>query len=275
MNKKHIPFIHKAHINTGEWTRRILIGTPCTGLVRMEWVLARYGQIIPANWSHVDQIQWMNAYAPIRYMIADAQNIIVKSAVEEKFEWLLLLEQDNVLPPNAFIILNDYMRKKTVPVVSGLYFTKSVPAEPLVYRGRGNSYFTDWKFNDKVWVDGVPMGTTLIDGKLLKAMWDEAEEYTVNHVKVRRVFRQPDSYWQDPQSGSYERTTGTTDLDWCTRVIKGHYFGKSGWKAYEKKKYPFLIDTRIFVRHIDQNGVQYPIEIPREYQPSANWKPRV
>lgn len=271
MRKKN--YIHRIDINPGEWTRRILIGTPCTGVVRMEWVLARYGQIIPANWSHVDQIQWMNAYAPMRYILADAQNLIVKEAVEQKFEWLLLVEQDNVLPPNAFIILNQYMRKKTVPVISGLYFTKSSPAEPILYRGRGNSYYDKWKIGEKVWVDGIPMGTTLIHCSILRAMWEESEEYKVHNTVVRRVFRHPDSYWQDPESGSYERTTGTTDLDWCTRVMKEKFFAKAGWKGIQKKKYPFLVDTRLFVRHIDQNGTQFPMEVPREFQPSAYVKP--
>lgn len=255
-------------LNKGDWNSRILIGTPCTGLVRMEWVLSRYGQIIPTNWSNVDQIQWMNAYAPMKYLIPDAQNLIVKSAVEEKFEWLLLLEQDNCLPPDAFIRLNQYMHEKKVPVVSGLYFTKSVPAEPLLFRGRGNSYFADWKLGEKVWVDGVPTGTLLIHCSILRAMWNDAEKYYINHTETRRVFKSPDEGFYDPQNGNFMRTTGTTDLDWCTRVIKGRYFEKAGWPRIQKLKYPFLVDTQIFVRHIDQNGVQFPIEIPRGFQPS-------
>ena len=55
-------------------------------------------------------------------------------------EWLFLLEHDNVLAANdAFVRLNTYMRGAKYPVVSGLYFTRGYPSEPLVYRGRGNS----------------------------------------------------------------------------------------------------------------------------------------
>ena len=32
-------------------------------------------------------------------------------------------------------IMNEYMLKNDTPVVFGLYFTKSDPSEPLVYRG--------------------------------------------------------------------------------------------------------------------------------------------
>lgn len=37
-----------------DWNNRVLIFTPTTGLVRTEWVNARYGQIIPCNWSNVN-----------------------------------------------------------------------------------------------------------------------------------------------------------------------------------------------------------------------------
>jgi hypothetical protein len=42
------------------------------------------------------------------------------------------------------------MHQGDIPMLSGLYFTKSLPAEPLIYRGRGNSYYKKWKFGDKV-----------------------------------------------------------------------------------------------------------------------------
>ncbi len=35
-------------------------------------------------------------------------------------------------------------------------------------------------------------------------------------------------------------------------------FKKAGWPEFQKKKFPFLVDTKIFCRHIDWNGVQYP-----------------
>src|SRR5262245_29261399 len=43
--------------NPGKWHNRLVIGTPATGLVRMEWVVGRYGQVIPTNWSHIEIMQ--------------------------------------------------------------------------------------------------------------------------------------------------------------------------------------------------------------------------
>jgi hypothetical protein len=253
--------------NTGQWKKRILIGTPATGTVRMEWVMARFGQIIPTNWSSTDMIQWISSYIPLKYLVPDAQNIIAKTAIEQGFEWVLLIEQDNVLPPDAFLKINDYMRKGDIPVVSGLYFTKSVPPEPMIYRGRGNSYFDNWKMGDKVWCDGVPTGFVLIHTSILKAMWAESPEYQLpgNGGTVRRIFETPEKVWYDPETGGSHALTGTSDLTWCERVIKEGFLAKAGWKEIAKKEHPFLVDTNIFVKHIDDYGRQYPLQHPTEF----------
>ncbi len=241
---------------------RLLVGTATTGLVRIEWVGARYGQVIPTNWSHIQLMEYLESYVPLRYQVADAQNLIVKEAVEKDYEWCLFLEHDVILPPDAFIRFNDYIRECKVPVMSGLYYTRSRPSEPLIYRGRGNSFYGEWKMGDRVWCDGVPTGCLLVHVSLLKAVWNESPEYAVRRgaagIVTRRVFDTPRAVWVDPQTGQHNTTQGTSDLDWCTRVMKGGFFEKAGWKKYQKMEYPFLVDTQIFCRHIDQNGEQFP-----------------
>jgi len=237
---------------------RLMIGTATTGLVRMEWVNGRYGQIIPTNWSNIQIVQFMNPYIPLGYSVADAQNLIVKKAIEDDVEWLLLIEHDNVLPPDALVKFNKYILEEKVPVVSGLYYTKTVPPEPLVYRGRGTSYYDKFKLGDLVWCDGVPTGTLLIHMGILRKMWEESPEYKAGDTITRRVFETPCRSWFDPQAMQYNSATGTSDLEWCTRVMKEGFFAKAGWSKYEGKKYPFLVDTNIFVKHIDQDGKVYP-----------------
>jgi len=249
--------------NPGQWTNRILIGTPMTGLLRAEWVMARFGQVIPTNWSATDAIQYMHTYAPLQYLVADAQNLIVKTLIEKKFEWLLFIEHDNIIPPDAFIRVNAYMREKKVPIISGLYFTKSDPPEPLLYRGRGTSFFKDWKMGDKVWVDGIPMGFTLIHASILEALWADSPEYAVGNQIARRVFETPEKVWFDPESRGVYTLTGTSDLTFCDKIIKGGYFEKAGWPKYQKMKFPFLVDTNIFVRHVDESGRQFPLQDPK------------
>ena len=238
--------------------KRIILGIPMTGLLRSEWVLARYGQIIPCNWGMVEMFQFIDQWSPLQHTVADARNIIACAAVEQNYEWLFFVDHDVVLPPSTILYINEQMSKNDVPVYAGLYFTQSIPSEPLIYRGRGNSHYRDWNLGDKVWVDGIPMGCTLINVRLLKAMYDESEEYIVGQTKTRRIFDTPRRTYYDPEKKGWFNSTGTEDLEWCTRVMDGDFFTKSGWPKYAKMAYPFLMDTAIFCKHIDWNGTQYP-----------------
>lgn len=250
---------------------RLLVGTPTRGNVRMEWVMARYGQIIPCNWSLTQMLQYLTTVAPLGYLVADAQNVMVKAAVEGNFEWLLLIEDDTCPPPDAFLRLNEYMRNGDVPVVSGLYYTKSNPPEPMVYRGRGTSFFNEWKMGDKVWCDGVPTGFLLIHGDVLRLMWNESPEYMVNTTLTRRVFEHPEYLWADPETGVFTARTGTSDLNWCDRVMRDDVLRRAGWPKIGKKKYPFLIDTNLFCRHVAPDGTMYP---PLSIIPNMKKPPR-
>jgi GT2 family glycosyltransferase len=141
-------YTNKLYTNYGSWKQRLLIGTPVTGHVRIEWHLARTGVVIPTNWSNAYCTPIIPSSAPLGYSTADAQNIIARDAIVGEYEWLILLEQDNLIPPDFFIKMNEYMRSEEVPVVSGLYFTKSDPPEPMVYGRSGNSFSDGWKIGE-------------------------------------------------------------------------------------------------------------------------------
>lgn len=249
--------------NDPGYTNRVLVCTPTLGRITMKWALARFGQVIPMNWSQVSYVQFFQSFVPLRYTVANAQNICVKEAIERDFEWMLFIEDDVILPPDAFVKFNRYMRSERYPIVSGLYFSKSKPSDPLVFRGKGTSSYTDFKIGEKVWVDGVPTGCLLIHMGLMREIWNDSPEYTVNGIKTRRVFREPRDLFFDPETGQINSTSGTSDLDWCWRVKEDGYLEKSGWDSVAKKKYPFLVDTSIFCRHIDINTMdEYPLELP-------------
>lgn len=253
------------------YSHRMLVATPTTGIIRMEWAAARYGMAIPSNFSKIDMQQYMSSFIPLRYTISDAQNMIVNEAVVKGFEWLLIIEDDTIPPPDALIRFNEYIRSREYPVVSGLYFTRSDPADPMVYRGRGNSFYKDWKLGDKVMVDGVPTGMLLLSVDLLKALWNDAPEYNCGGYLIRRVFDTPVKTWFNEETGAQETLTGTSDLDFCTNVIAGNYLAKAGWPELQKEKYPFLIDTNIYCKHQDRSsGTQYPIVFPPEFLPAED-----
>lgn len=241
--------------------KRVMIGIPVTGLVRVEWMLGRYGQVIPCNWSQTDAFQWMTTEAPLNFLVPDARNMIIASFMRENFEWLFFIDHDTIPPPDCFVRWNERMLRGDVPVWCGLYWTKSMPSEPILYRGMGNGYYhKDWKIGDEVWVDGIPMGCTVIHRTILEIMWQNSEEYYLPQygARTRRVFENPHSVGYDPQEKAWIITAGTEDLRWCERVMQEKVFEKAGWKSFIDKEFPFLVDSNVFCRHIDNNGVQYP-----------------
>lgn len=255
--------------------QRLLVATPTLGLIRAEWMAARYNCTIPTNWSKTDMLQYLNGYIPLNYQVADAQNMAVKACLDGNFEWLLFIEDDTIPPSDMFVRFTEYMDRAAIPVVSGLYFTRSVPPEPMVYRGRGNHYFRGWKLEDKVWVDGVPTGMLLISSRLLKVVYDDSPEYRLSSGDVaRRVFDSPAQSWFNEATGAQETLVGTSDLDFCTRVIKGDYLTKAGFPKIAKKKYPFLIDTNIYAQHIEKDGRQFPLVFPKEFLPDDKRGPK-
>jgi hypothetical protein len=249
-------------ISSAKLMNKVCIAVPTTGLLRVEWVMARYGCVIPVNWSNGDMFQFVQQDGPHGYCVADARNICIEYFISGGFEWLFFNDQDTCLPSHTFLKIGEYMREGKYPVVCGLYYCKGTYPEPLIFRGRGNGYFDDWKFGDKVMVDGIPMGCTLIHRSVLKLMYDESEVYSVpsqyGPVTVRRVFETPRASWQDPESGKFNAVGGTEDLPWCDRVMKDKILERAGWPKIGKMKYPFLMDTSIFCQHIDNNGFKYP-----------------
>jgi len=125
----------------------------------------------------------------MHWLVADAQNLAVRETIEKGYEWLLLWEDDVLAPLDLFVKLNRYMKKATIPIVSGLYYLKSRITEPILYKGSGNGAFEDFKLGDKVWVDGVPTGCLLVHNSILRVMWDDSEDYiTLGNLSTKKVF---------------------------------------------------------------------------------------
>ena len=255
MHKRNTAIV-RAQVKNG---KRLMISVPMTGVVRAEWMLARYGQGIPTNWSQVEIIQWMDQYSPMGYLVADARNAAVASCIEGDFEWLLFIDHDVVLPYDCFSKMNQWMMKGTVPIVAGLYFTKSVPAEPLMYREYGSSYFQDWEMGDEVWVAATGLGCNLIHRSLLEVIYKDSEEYMMGTQKVRRVFETPSRTFIDPENQHRCTEGGTEDIFFYKRLKNEKVYKRAGWPEIQKKEWPILCDTSIFCGHITMEGVHYPM----------------
>ena len=89
------------------YTNRILVGIPTTGLIRYEWAVARYGQVIPCNWSQVECLHFYSPASPVGFQVADARNLICNVALRENFEWVFFIDHDVVLSPITVLRWND------------------------------------------------------------------------------------------------------------------------------------------------------------------------
>lgn len=246
-----------APVNPDAPTRRILVGTPTLGTVRIEWHNAMAGIVIPCNWSN-------SANTPINYLVADAQNIIAHEAIRGLFDWVLFLEDDVLPPPDLFLRLEAHMQRKTEPIVSGLYHLKgprSTP-EPLVYRGRGTGAFKAFKAGELVYADGVPTGCLLVHTSVLLELSAASPVYQLRAggttQSLKRIFETPREAFLDQGTGAYSKVMGTSDLFFCDRVIREGILKKAGWAKAAARRYPFVVDTGIRCGHIDRvTGLVY------------------
>jgi hypothetical protein len=111
---------------------------------------------------------------------------------------------------------------------------------------------------DKIWVDGLGMGCTLIHTSVLRVLWEDSETYICRGIPTKRVFETQRKQEFNPEINGIEADSGTEDLFFLNRVLNENVLEKAGWPKYARKKYPFLVDTNIYCTHIDWDGVQYP-----------------
>lgn len=213
-------------------SHKVLVGIPSTGCVRIEWALAYFGTITPTNFQ-------LSLHSPIGLPVAEARNQVVEAAINGKFDWIFFIDHDVIVPADLWVKVRSYMIRNDIPIMNGLYYTKSAIPEPLIYRGLGEGPFYGWKPGDKVWASASGMGCTLIHTSVFKNM--TPPYYVTPRVAENNVLM-----------------SGTEDFYFYGRVIEEGVLKKAGWKMPDPK-HPILVDTDLFCQHIDLNsGKQYP-----------------
>lgn len=270
-------------VNPAVWKWQVMMGIPSLGTVRMEWALAYMNMIMPMNWSASTVIHPVRILSPLQYHVAEAQNVIVKTLLDSPWDYLLLIEDDVIVPPSLMIRMGKWLEHGKYPMVSGLYHLKANPPEPMTFRGRGNGSFEGWrkgagaiekradlpkavKPHEVCFCDGVPTGCLLISRKLLEVAWEASNPIVLRYqrtdglieeVPTREVFKTTREAGENPETGGYYRRVGTSDLEFCDKAMKNGWFKEAGFKEAAKMKYPFPVDLKLVCGHIDRNGVVY------------------
>jgi len=156
---------------------KILIGIPSRGMVSIHFLSSLLKQSIPVNTS-----------VEYRFIggkeVGDARNKLGEESLKLKSNYLLFLDEDVIIPQDAIarlVNLGDEGRD----IVAGVYYSKQIPPQPLIFKGRGTGSFKNWTVGEILEdVDGVGMGLTLIRTELfnkLKKPWFKtigAEKFT-------------------------------------------------------------------------------------------------
>jgi len=214
----------------------VVIGIPSFGMVSTYFMQSRASQQFPLVSSAIDKIV-------LNRPIADARNEIVEFALQQNANYIYWLDDDVLAPPDAFLKL--FMQQKDI--INGVYWSKSNPPMPLLFRGHLQGPYLDWHVGDLIEVDAAGMGLTLVKTDVYRKMAQElgGPWYSVDYHSF------------PGDAPSISTPNNTEDL----------YFY---WKA-RKLGYKIWADTSVQAFHFDKNNsVAYSMP-PNSPQAQAGW----
>jgi len=137
----------------------VLIATPSRGMTTTSWAMMLRRMSLPANSASM---------TVTGYRIDFQRNECVRAFLQTSLEWLLFLDDDVFAPPETF----DRLSSHGLDVVSGLYYRKGEPIEPLAYVDRGTHLAVpdDFAIGKLVPVDFGGAGCLLIHRRVLETM---------------------------------------------------------------------------------------------------------
>jgi len=129
----------------------VVIGIPSFGMVSTYFMLSRASQQFPLVSSAIDKIV-------LNKPIADARNEIVQFALDQGANYIYWLDDDVLAPPDAFLKLFNHQKD----IINGVYWSKSNPPMPLLFRGHLKGPYYDWHVGDLIEIDAAGSGLTLV-----------------------------------------------------------------------------------------------------------------
>lgn len=182
---------HQFIANEEAGPRQVIgIGVPSFGMVSLYWAARLLALRMPFN--TVARYFYVTGHE-----VGMARNQIVHLARqirgtgpgELRCTHLLFLDDDVLFHPDLLIRLLSHDR----PMVSGLYYTKTREAQPLMFKGDYQGVATDWKHGDLVDVSAHGMGLCLINLDVFDEI-DNAEGDEVDGITSRMLPRDARGY---------------------------------------------------------------------------------
>ncbi len=105
------------------------------------------------------------------YRVDIAKQKLAEMAVANNCQFLFMLDDDVLCPPDTLLkMIKLWKSDPKYKIISGVYWSKSNPPLPLIFRGNLEGSYWDWKTTDLITADGAGAGCLFIDCEVLKKM---------------------------------------------------------------------------------------------------------
>jgi SAM-dependent methyltransferase len=176
----------------------------CGRPVPWEWAMAFRSLDPPINYNVF--------YNTVQHTRVDAaRNHFAQYAKQEKAKYLFMMGDDTVPPGHTLRKLVYLMdNNPEIDVLGAMYWTKSDPSFPLVFRGNGAGAYWDWKLGEFFECTGLGMDATIIR----TSIFDKLDEKFPGEPYFLTI--KADGYAEDLN----KTETWTEDLYFCDKVQK-------------------------------------------------------
>jgi len=143
-----------------------------------------------------------------------AKERLAEMAVANHCQWAFFLDDDVICPPETLMKMTRLWKSDPkYKVISGVYWSKSDPPVPLIFKGTLEGSFWDWTIQDLITADGAgagchPAGTGIITNLGVKNI----EDIQINDLVLTHT-------------GQFKKITNVFERDY-----KGHMFTVIPWK---------------------------------------------
>ncbi|MEK9722022.1 MAG: methyltransferase domain-containing protein [Rhodospirillaceae bacterium] len=153
---------------------RVMMGIPTTRAARRstDWIDCMAGLHMPLG-SSFGRV-WVHDLP-----IAEARNRLCEQALASGAEYLFMLSDDVLPPANALLLLLDKIgtlqatedgHLARASMITGVYWTKTYPAEPYLWRGLLKGSYRDWTAGEFFPVDFAGCDCLLIETAMLREL---------------------------------------------------------------------------------------------------------
>lgn len=213
----------------------VVVGIPSFGMLSTYFYQSMKGQQYPLVSSAVDKIV-------LNKPIADARNEIVQYALDQGANYIFWVDDDVIPPPDAFLKMYNHQKD----IVNGVYWSKSNPPMPLLFRNHLEGPYWDWHIGDFIEIDAAGNGLTLVKTDVYRKISETVGGpwYSTEYVSFKNATQSP--------------ANNTEDL----------YFY---WKA-KKAGFKIWADTSIQAFHYEKNTQVLYAMPPNAPQAHAAWE---